>query len=264
MEFDWEQPPGPYRLISEAQAEAYRVDGFFVLEAAFDDATVARLLEEIDPLEARAEALLRSRADGRRGISRAGEITFRPHLVTASDFLRRFSMHPVFQGLAHDLIGRDVRLYWDQSVYKKPGTVAEFPWHQDNGYNYVEPQQYLTCWIALTPATLENGCPWVMPGLHRRGTLRHWPTELGYQCLESSEGARPLPLEPGSVAVFSSLTPHRTGPNVSRTVRKAYIVQFAPDGAVMYREGEAPLACNACERQYPVLVGGEPVGDVRQ
>ena len=276
-EFSWQQPDGPYRLISDAQAQAYRAEGFFLLEGAFDAATVARLLDEIDPLEAQTEAYLRRQPERRRGISRAGEITFCPHLVTQSDYLKDFCGHPVFQGLVHDLVGPDVRLYWDQSVYKKPGTPQEFPWHQDNGYTYVEPQQYLTCWVALTEATPENGCPWVMPGGHRPGTLRHWQTEVGYQCLESTEqclesteqclesteGARALPVKPGSIAVFSSLTPHRTGPNVTTAIRKAYIVQFAPDGAVMCREGEAPRVCNAPERQYPVLVGGEPVRDLR-
>ncbi len=256
-DFVWRQPQGPYRFVSADQASAYREDGFFVLENAFDAATVARLLEEIDPLEAETETYLKRQPKGRHGISRAGEITFRPHLVTRSEYLKEFSRGRVFQGLVHDLMGADVRLYWDQSVYKKPGAAQEFPWHQDNGYTYIEPQQYLTCWLALTDATLDNGCPWVVPGLHKLGTLRHWPTEFGYQCLESPEGARALPLKAGSIAVFSSLTPHRTGPNITRTVRKAYIVQFAADGAVMLRDGEAPLICDAPQRQYPVLVGGE-------
>ena len=52
-----------------------------------------------------------------------------------------------------------MRLYWDQAVYKKPDTAASFPWHQDNGYAYVEPQQYLTCWIALTDATERERLP---------------------------------------------------------------------------------------------------------
>lgn len=256
--FDWRQPDGPFRLISEALAQAYREDGFFVLEHAFDRATIRRLLDEIDPLEAQAERHLRSQPAGRIGISRAGEITFRPHLVTRSTYIRDFCRHPVFQGLVHDLIGPDVRLYWDQLVYKKPGNAHEFPWHQDNGYTYVVPQQYLTCWVALTDATTENGCPWVVPGIHRSGTLRHWPTDLGYQCLAEPNDARALPLSAGDVAVFSSLTPHRTGPNHTQNVRKAYIVQFAPDGAVMFREGEAPSVCDAPERQYFVLIGGEP------
>ena len=134
---------------------------------------VAAVIAAIDPLEAKTEAFLRTRDDGTFGIARAGEITFRPHLVAQSPQLRDFSRHPVLLDLCHDLIGDDVRLYWDQSVYKKPEADKEFPWHQDNGYTYIEPQQYLTCWIALTDATVDNGCPWVVPGLHRLGTLQH-------------------------------------------------------------------------------------------
>jgi ectoine hydroxylase-related dioxygenase (phytanoyl-CoA dioxygenase family) len=258
--FEWRQPAAPFRRISEPQARAYRDDGCFVLEDAFDAETLERVLAEIDPLEAKTEAFLRTREDGRLFIARAGEITFTPHLVTRSRVLRDFCSGPVFRDLCHDLIGPDVRLYWDQSVYKKPGTVDEFPWHQDNGYTYVEPQQYLTCWVALTDATVENGCPWVVPGLHRSGTLEHWMTDLGWQCVEKPEHAVPAPARAGSIVVFSSLTPHRTGPNLSDGVRKAYIVQFAPDGARLLQQGEAGSAgqtCDAAERQFPILVGGQ-------
>jgi ectoine hydroxylase-related dioxygenase (phytanoyl-CoA dioxygenase family) len=160
--------------------------------------------------------------------------------------------------LGHDLIGPDVRLYWDQAVYKKPERPAEFPWHQDNGYTYLEPQQYLTCWVALGDATRENGCPWVLPGLHRHGTLRHELTDAGFRCLEEPAGAVPVEARAGSIVVFSSLTPHRTGPNTSDQVRKSYIVQFAPDGAVAY-PGEEPVLQNDPDRQFPILREGRSV-----
>ena len=71
-----------------------------------------------------------------------------------------------------------------------------------------------------------------------------------------------VPARAGSIVVFSSLTPHRTGPNLTDAVRKAYIVQFAPDGAQVVRadaSGQRTVeACNAADRQFPVLVGGEP------
>ena len=131
------------------------------------------MVEEIAPFEAKSEAFLRKQPGGRFAIARADEITFTTHLVARSPFLREFCRHPVFCDLVHDLIGPDVRLYWDQAVYKKPGTRAPFPWHQDNGYTFVEPEAYLTCWVALTDATRDNGCPRVVPGLHRGGTLAH-------------------------------------------------------------------------------------------
>ena len=91
-----------------------------------------------------------------------------------------------------------MRLYWDQAVYKKPGTESPFPWHQDNGYAFVEPQQYLTCWVALTDATEENGCPWVVPGLHRRGTLAHEYSDIGFVCLRDPADAVAVPARPAA------------------------------------------------------------------
>ncbi len=108
-----------------------------------------------------------------------------------------------------------MRLYWEQAVYKEPEKPRSFPWHQDNGYTFIEPQQYLTCWVALTDATVENGCPWVIPGLHRLGTLEHWMTDYGWECLHDPAGAVAVPAHAGDIVVFSSLTPHLTGPNTS-------------------------------------------------
>ncbi|MFV2091014.1 MAG: phytanoyl-CoA dioxygenase family protein, partial [Pseudomonadales bacterium] len=186
----------------------------------------------------------------------ADEIVFSPHLVARSAVLKQFSQHQVLQQLVGDLIGPDVRLYWDQLVYKKPHTADEFPWHQDNGYTFVEPQQYLTCWVALSDATTENGCPWILPGAHRQGTLDHRWTELGFQCLTHPDGAMALPVRAGSIAVFSSLTPHRTGPNVTDETRKAYILQYAPEGAVMYPRDKPPVGAENPEWQYLVLQRG--------
>ena len=262
--FAWRAPRGPYRRISAEQAQSWDERGFFVLEDAFDPATVARVSEEIAPFEAKSEAFLRKQPGGRFAIARADEITFTTHLVARSPFLREFCRHPVFCDLVHDLIGPDVRLYWDQAVYKKPGTRAPFPWHQDNGYTFVEPEAYLTCWVALTDATPDNGCPRVVPGLHRGGTLRHAPTDLGFICFdEPPSDPVAAPVRAGGIVVFSSLTPHATGPNLTADERRAYIVQFAPEGAEALRAGEGGAvkreACAAPERQYPVLRAGAPV-----
>ncbi len=257
--FAWKPLTGPFRRLTAEQARAYDERGFTAVEDAFDPATIAAVTAEIDAHEARVEALLQ-KLEGRRAfIARAGEITFTPHLVTQSARLRAFCCADVFRDLCHDVIGPDARLYWDQAVYKKPGADDPFPWHQDNGYTYVEPQHYLTCWVALTDATEENGCPWVIPGLHRLGTLAHTLTDLGWVCTEETPAdAVPIPVPAGGIAVFSSLTPHATGPNRTDAVRKSYIVQFAPDGAeVVTKEGR--LRADAPDRQFEILRGGEPV-----
>ena len=71
----------------------------------------------------------------------------------------------------------------------------------------------------------------------------------------------PVPAPAGSIVVFSSLTPHSTGPNRTGAVRKAYIVQFAPSGAEVIRTGpgEPPTRIRADDaaRQYEILRDGE-------
>jgi phytanoyl-CoA hydroxylase len=262
VDFSWVPPQPPFGYITDEQAASYNELGFFVVEDAFDPATVAAVVDEIDPMERELEDLLRAEG-GKVFIARADEITFTTHLVARSALLRAFVASSPLVDICADLIGPDVRLYWDQAVYKKPGTTASFPWHQDNGYAFVEPQQYLTCWIALTDATEENGCPCVVPGRHKLGTLRHQVSETGLVCFEEADDALPVPVDAGSIVVFSSLTPHCTGPNRTDAVRKSYIVQYAPDGAAVLvgasREEARHVPAVADERQFSVLVdGGNP------
>tara|TARA_Y100000739_G_C20577466_1_gene451026 strand:+ start:414 stop:1217 length:804 start_codon:yes stop_codon:yes gene_type:complete len=210
----------------------------------------------IDPFEFNVTEALKGLDGGKFFISRAEEITFTTHLVTQSEELKEFSKHNVFTGICKDLIGDNVRLYWDQAVYKKPGTKDEFPWHQDNGYTFIEPQAYLTCWVALTDTDDTNGCPCVMPGLHKRGTLHHEATELGHEIPLDSADSVVLPLKAGSIAVFSSLTPHRTGPNLNKNIRKAYILQYAPEGSKRLISHSLTEEVNEESRQYFVLKDG--------
>src|ERR1700685_1673963 len=71
------------------------------------------------------------------------------------------------------------------------------------------------------------------PALTRGGTLDHWATPIGLKCLESAEDAVAVPARAGDAIVFSSLSPHRTGPNLKTgTVRKAYILQYSHDGSI--------------------------------
>ena len=266
-EFHWESHAVPFRRLSEPQAVQFDELGFVVVEDAIPASDLERVVAEIDGFEAELEGFLRTQDAGRVFIAEADAITFTTHLAARSPALRALATSDVFVDLCADLVGPDVNMYWDQAVYKKPEKPRRFPWHQDNGYTFIEPQQYLTCWVALTDATEDNGCPWVAPGVHHAGTLAHAYVEpLGYECFdEPPTSPRPAPVRAGSALVFSSLTPHMTGPNLTGTVRKAYILQYAPAGAQVLRGDPAAgppvqrVACDDPQRQFPVLRDGSRV-----
>lgn len=265
-DFRWEKHTGPHAVLTDDQADQFDREGFVVLPDMFTAAEIGAVRDEIDAFESELETLLRQ-VDGERvSIAEAGAITFTTHLVKKSERLRAFAGHPTFAGICADLVGPDVNLYWDQAVYKKPEKPRRFPWHQDNGYAFVEPQQYLTCWVALTDATEANGCPQVARGRHTRGTLQHrFVDPLGWECFSDPDDVAVAEVGAGGIVVFSSLTPHLTGPNTTDAVRKAYILQYAPVGAQILNgeptSGSVPdrVTADDPERQFPVLRGGRPV-----
>jgi ectoine hydroxylase-related dioxygenase (phytanoyl-CoA dioxygenase family) len=269
VDFEWRGPVGPLRRLTAAEADQFDEQGYVVLEDVVPADRLAAVTDALDGYEAKVERWLRRQEGERFTIAESGAITFATHAVLRSPEARAFAVEPAFVDTCADLVGPDVNLYWDQAVYKKPEKPRRFPWHQDNGYTFVESQQYLTCWVALTDATEDNGCPWVAPGLHRLGTLRHrWVDPLGWECFaEPPAGCVPVaaPVPAGGMVVFSSLTPHLTGPNRTDAVRKAYILQYAPAGAAVQTgdvDAGPPTGSEPCDdpdRQFAVLRDGRPV-----
>ena len=263
--FTWHDHERTPTTLTAEQVAAFDRDGFTVVPDAFDAGMLAKLDAAIAPGEQQVRELLASLPGGRISVAGVDTQTVAPHLVLQSDVLRSFCRHPLLVGICRDLMGDDVRLYWEQAVYKAPHSVEPVLWHQDNGYTFVVPQDYLTCWVAITDATLDNGCVSVLPGVHREGTLRHVTTDIGQECWGDHDQAVQVPVSAGSIVVFSSLTPHFTGLNRTDNVRKAYIVQYCHDGAVAHlpdRAGEKgpPLPQEDPDRQFAVLCGGRSLG----
>jgi ectoine hydroxylase-related dioxygenase (phytanoyl-CoA dioxygenase family) len=114
----------------------------------------------------------------------------------------------------------------------------------------------------MPDVALDNGWVWAAPGLHRRGTLEHhFVDPLGWQVFEQPPVPPvAVPVPAGGAVVFSSLTPHLTGANTSDAVRKAYIVQYMPDGALLYEGGPAAPVVMDDDERYPwVLRGGRSI-----
>jgi ectoine hydroxylase-related dioxygenase (phytanoyl-CoA dioxygenase family) len=217
--------------ITDAQHRQFQEDGFFVLENVFTKAEMDELTERIEAFQRRHEERMRAHGHA-EGISRAGEISFTDHLAEQDPDIRAFCTRPEFVAITTQVLAPDIDLYWNQSVFKAPEGDKEFPWHQDSGYIPVDPIVYLTLWLALNDATPENGCISVIPGSHKRGIVPHRDSPIGKVCHDANDPDQGImvPVRAGSMAVFSSLTFHKSGVNRSKGTRKAYVIQYAQTG----------------------------------
>jgi phytanoyl-CoA hydroxylase len=232
-------------VITEEQKNILNEKGFFVLENVFSQWEMDELAKEIENLQkVHVERLILEQASsaesGVTDISRPDEITFTCHLAEQNEAIRAFCKRPEFVAITADLLGPDIDLYWNQSVFKLPEGEREFPWHQDDAYCQVAPSPYLTLWLALNDATPENGCISAMPGSHKNGLVPHTQSPIGLVCHSSEHPDQGLqvPVKAGSLAVFWSMTFHKSGVNRSQGMRKAYIIQCAKAGLRRVDSGE--------------------------
>lgn len=218
--------------LNQRQLHDFRERGWFNLGKVFDPVELAEIGAAYDAILAHPLRL------GEHG---KGRFEYSPLLQLQSPVLCRYATSPKLVAPMIELLGPDVRLYWDQAVSKPPGATSDVPWHQDNGYTPVEPEEYVTCTLALDPMDVDNGCLWIQPGSHRQGTRPHRKTDffffVGYDGTDCGE---PVELEAGDVLVFSSLTMHRSGPNNSERPRRSWVIQFC-HGHARHRDTGAPF-----------------------
>lgn len=223
-------------IVTAERLQQFREQGYFVLENFFPAEEIDQLREHIDTFAEAHEIALQK--TGREGISRPKEISFTAHLAERDPVIWSFIVQEKFVDITSSILKSDISLYWDQSVYKKPETIRDFPWHQDTGYVPTDPAEYVTCWLALDDVPQESGCIWVLPGAHKQGMIEHQDTEIGKQCYFGDDPGIAVPLKKGSMVVFSSLLFHRSGPNLSERVRKGYVIQYSVANAKHATTGE--------------------------
>jgi phytanoyl-CoA hydroxylase len=234
---------GEIAMITDTHHQQWTQQGYVIFEHLFDEQEMHDLEQRIDAFDqAWNQELIERSAGGMigQGAQQPNQIVFSAFLNQKDAAIQQFAAQAKLATVAVALLGYpNIQLYFDQSVYKRPENPRDFPWHQDNGYAPIEPMHYLTCWIALNDATIENGCVWVLPGSHAQGLVEHHQTPIGKQCYFGDDPGTPVPLARGSMVAFSSLLFHRSGPNLSQGMRKAYILQYSAAGAIDPRTGKA-------------------------
>jgi phytanoyl-CoA hydroxylase len=231
----------------------FRRDGYLVVKGL-----VARA--EVDELIDHTEAIL----DGRLQVpgvppqnpatplEERRKIWERLHMAhRVLEIHERFLLHPRIIDVLEALIGPDVLALQTMLFFKQPGQAGQ-GYHQDAYYIPSQPDTLCGAWLALDPATEENGCLWFTVGSQHEpiypdgdGATMNGDRlldDIGYICNASHpdthqntlskiaakyEGCEvKVEADPGDVVFFGGHVLHRSHANRSARPRRSFVGHY--------------------------------------
>ena len=144
--------------------------------------------------------------------------------------------HPTILDAVESIVGPDILCWSSRFFIKDPGDGGFVSWHQDVTYWGLDvSENILTAWIALTPATRENGVMKVIPGTHRK-VVTHREGAASNMLLRGQEVAVEvdekqavfMELDAGEMSLHHGLMFHGSEDNRSQTRRVGFAVRYMP------------------------------------
>lgn len=111
--------------------------------------------------------------------------------------------------------------------------VIATDWHQDQGVTLEEADQttFVTVWLAITEATVENGCLQVASGSYDKMLPHCSKTQVGIaDAFLPKDNATPAPVKAGGAIIFHPLTPHGSLANNSDGYRWSFDLRYHVTG----------------------------------
>jgi len=227
-----DHPPTDSISLSACELDEYRQAGFVIRRGVFSVNEMARLKDEshrllterrdlIDPSNLRCRFMNHVETD-----VPVFEV-FDP-VNDISPVCARFAADPRILSMVEAIYGEPACLFKEKLIFKPPGALG-YNLHQDiPRYWQGFPQTFLTVLMPIDRATEENGCTELFSGYHHEFLSPPDRPDLYMLPEDSVDRARrmKLLLEPGDVAIFHGLTPHRSDPNRSSGMRRAFYVSY--------------------------------------
>jgi ectoine hydroxylase-related dioxygenase (phytanoyl-CoA dioxygenase family) len=197
-------------------AAAYAKDGCFFPYDVIGENEAAELLADLEAAEAEV-------AHDRARLSMLR--SFPAQLLPSFAAVVR---HPRIIEAVSQIIGPDLLLWGSGLFIKEPSSRSYVSWHQDLNYWGLDGELEVTAWLALTPATVENGCMRFVPGSHAKKVVPHVDSfaqdnlltrgqEIAVEVDEAS--AVDVVLRAGQVSLHHGHMFHASGPNATNSRR---------------------------------------------
>lgn len=256
---------------ADREVAAYRERGYVVVENLVDRATVDTWLVEGTRICRGAygalDGLLPSTPE------QSDEDVLGAYVTCAiahkiSPVLGQGIADPRIAPIVERLIGPNVKGIHSQFFIKHAGMPGN-AWHQDEAFVPTRDRSLCTAWIALDPATVENGCLRFVPGSHRPGVIyprrRHNNPALdreeeAYGFPMPAEGEVSIELAPGSAVFFNGYLVHGSYQNVrSSGFRRALLYVYASAETLMaWSPRNDPVSAYDDYRDYTLVCGEDP------
>lgn len=226
-------------VISEEQREAFRRDGFLLVENL-------TTLEEIESMRVVYDRLFSERRGWESGdlFDMVGKDNLDaglalPQLLSPSRYepsLLQTRLSANAQSIAQQLLGPKIENYLEHAIMKPAGHGAATPWHQDDAFNrrgsgFVD---QISIWMPLQDVAVESGCMLYIRGSNHGPLFPHRspggdPRISGLETVSPPDLAQcvAVPMRAGSAVIHHSRTLHAAGVNTTDQPRRAYIVGYA-------------------------------------
>lgn len=219
--------------LSEEELSSYQRDGFLLCRNLFSQDEIALLYKT-----ATDDAITTNAMDFRDTTGKDTKLTlwFTPGedafgLMSRSERLV-FAVSKLLQKTPEEVCH-----FHSKVMQKQPHTGGAWEWHQDYGYWYkngfLYPEAMISVMVALTEATIENGCLQVLKGSHKMQRIEH--NFVGEQQGADSDFVQEAAkicelvyceLKPGDVLFFHSNILHRSDANTSGKSRWSVISAY--------------------------------------
>jgi ectoine hydroxylase-related dioxygenase (phytanoyl-CoA dioxygenase family) len=230
--------------LSNGQIAEYHEQGFVLARGFFDAAEIA-LLHRAAKEDRELDRHSFARADGE-----GGQVRLSLWNHPGDSIYGMFARSESLVRSAEQILEGEVYHYHSKMIMKDAGVGGAWAWHQDYGYWYQNGVLFpllTSAFIAVDPATRENGCVQVIPRSHDLGRIEHVLTgdQAGADAARVDEILKRLPLtyvemEPGDTLFFHANLLHRSDRNRSDKPRWSMICCYNAARNDPYKESHHP------------------------